>query len=175
MMCTEDLKGRVRKPVLIFLLLVGCLQMAGDLAGLPAVRAFGLALHASPAAKVFTAQEGFETYSSHFYLDWTDTDGKAHSLHITPDVYYHGVKGPYNRRNAYGAALSYGPVLSRNPKTLPMFEEVAHFALCGDAPILSELGIDPQTVKGPVTIRLVPRQKLPANHTWKLKYDIACS
>ena len=173
-MYTEDLKGRLRKPVLAFLLLVGCLQMAGDVTGLPAVRAFGLALHASPAPKVFTAQEGFETFSSDFYLGWTDTSGNTHNLHITPEIYYRGVKGPYNRRNAYGAALSYGPVLTRNPKTAPMFESVAQFALCGRAPMLSELGIDPRTVKGPVTIRLVPRQKLPDDNRWKLSYEIAC-
>lgn len=148
--------------------------MAGDVLKIPAVKAFGLALQVSPAPKVFTAQEGFETYSSNFYLDWTDTEGKKHSLHITPKEYYHGILGPYNRRNAYGAALSYGPVLYANPKTRPMFESVSRYALCGDAPILKELGIDPKTISGSPTIRLEPRQKLPGNHTWKLSHDISC-
>jgi len=164
----------LRWPVMVFLLVVGCLQMTGDLLGVAEARALGLALHASPAAKVFTAQEGFETYSSNFYLDWKGKDGLDHSLHITPAVYYHGMEGPYNRRNAYGAALSYGPVLYANEKTRPMFESVAQFAACGSAPVLHELGVDPATVAGPVTVRLAPRQKLPDNHTWRLSHAIPC-
>jgi hypothetical protein len=172
--CTKSLKERIRYPVFAFLIIVGCLQVAGDLLKLPALKAFSLALQVSPAPKVFTAQEGFETYSSNFYLDWTDLQGKKHSFHITPKEYYHGIRGPYNRRNAYGAALSYGPVLYANPKTRPMFESVAHYALCGDAPALKELGIDSKTISGPITIRLEPRQKLPENHTWKLSHEISC-
>lgn len=171
---TANRLERLRWPVMVFLLSVGCLQMLGDLTGVAEARALGLALHASPAAKVFTAQEGFETYSSNFYLDWHTKDGAAHTLHITPAIYYNGIEGPYNRRNAYGAALSYGPVLYANPKTRPMFESVAHYAACGDAPVLYELGVDPSTVEGPVTLRLVPRQHLPDNHTWRLSHVITC-
>ena len=169
------LKNNIRYPVFIFLMIVGCLQMAGDVLKIKPLKAFGLALQASPAPKVFTAQEGFETYSSEFFLDWQDIDGRPHTLQITPKEYYRGILGPYNRRNAYGAALSYGPVLYANEATRPMFESISRYALCNDAPILSELGIDPKNVKGPVTIRLKPRQKLPENNKWKLDYEISCS
>jgi hypothetical protein len=168
------LKNHIRYPVLAFLLVIGCLQMVGDVFKLPPIKAFALATQASPAPKVFTAQEGFETYSSQFFLDWTDKEGGSHSLQITPKEYYRGIVGPYNRRNAYGAALSYGPVLFANERTRPMFESVTRYALCHKAPILSELGIDPSTVKGPVTVRLKPRQILPADHTWKLDHEIIC-
>lgn len=173
--CTKrNLKEKIRWPVFIFLVATGCLQMAGDLMRIPAIKALGLALQVAPAPKVFTAQEGFETYSSNFYIDWKDHAGEAHTLHITPKEYYHGILGPYNRRNAYGAALSYGPVLYANEKSRVMYESVAHYAFCGSAPILRELGIDKKSVSGPIVIRLEPRQKLPDNHNWRLKHEISC-
>jgi hypothetical protein len=57
----------------------------------------------------------------------------------------------------YGAVLAYGPVLVTDPHTRPMFEDVAAYALCGDAPLLGELGIDRAPVSGPVRVRLEPR------------------
>ena len=53
--------------VATLLVAVGSLQMIGDLTGQSAVKAIGAALQASPAPKVFTAQNGFETYFSKFY------------------------------------------------------------------------------------------------------------
>jgi hypothetical protein len=38
-----------------------------------------------------------------------------------------------------------------------MFDAVSHFALCGEAPLLRELGIEPNRVRGQVRIRLEPR------------------
>jgi hypothetical protein len=171
---SENLKDRIRYPVFLFLIAIGSLQMIGDVFKIDSLKAFGLALQTSPAPKVFTAHQGFETYSSEFFIDWVSLDGQNHSLKITPKEYYHGILGPYNRRNAYGAALSYGPVLNANEKTRPMFESISRYAFCHDAPILSELGIDPKNIKGPITIRLQPRQKLPLDHKWKLNYEIFC-
>jgi hypothetical protein len=59
--------------------------------------------------------------------------------------------GPYNRRNVYGAALAYGPVL---PESLR--DPVMRYALCGEAPLLRELGIDPDDITGRVRIRYEP-------------------
>jgi hypothetical protein len=144
------------------LLALGLLQMAGDLieqAGLPAVgrplKGIGAATTASPAPKVFSAVRGLETYSTRFYVEWTDRRGGAHVLPITPELYGR-IEGPYNRRNVYGAALAYGPVLATNERTAPMFEAVVRHALCGDAPLLRELGINPSDVAGPVRVRYEP-------------------
>jgi hypothetical protein len=132
------------------------MQMAGDILHLPALKAFGLATAASPAPKVFSAVQGLETYSTRFYIDWTDTDRQPHSTEITPEINSH-IRGPYNRRNVFGAVLAYGPVLVSNPQSRPMFDSVARYALCGKAPLLHELGIEPATVSGTIHIRLVPR------------------
>lgn len=153
---------------------LGCLQMVGDLTGFTPLKALGAASHASPAPRVFTAHEGFETFASDFYLHWQDKNGEAHSLQLTPSVYKR-IAGPYNRRNAYGAAISYGPVLAANPATQPMFHSVSRYALCGKAPVLRELGIDPDTLNGPVTVELKPQGTNQATRQWQLTFQIGCN
>ena len=138
------------------LLVLGCVQMAADVLRLPRLRALAAATAASPAPKVFSSVRGLETYSTHFFLEWTDTRGAVHRLRLSPELYSR-LEGPYNRRNTYGAVLAYGPLLVSDPITQPMFQAVASYGLCGKAPLLSELGIDPSTVIGVRRIRLEPR------------------
>jgi hypothetical protein len=139
-----------------FLLVLGLAQMAGDLLHLEALKGVAAVTNASPAPKVFSAVKGLETYSTRFFLEWSDRDGVEHSLPITPEVGAR-LRGPYNRRNTFGAVLAYGPVLATEPKTKPMFYAVAKYALTGNAPLLRELGIDPEQVQaGSVRIRLEP-------------------
>ena len=138
------------------LLLLGLAQMAGDLIGLAALKGIAAATGASPAPKVFSAVKGLETYSTRFFIEWQDMPGAWHSVKVTPEMYAR-LRGPYNRRNVYGAVLAYGPVLSTDRSVRPMFEAVARYALCGGAPLLRELGIDPALVHGHVRLRLEPR------------------
>jgi len=138
------------------LLVVGLLQMTGDVLHVPALKGIGAATVASPAPKVFSAVRGLETYSSRFFLEWTDRSGEQHSIQLTPELYAR-LAGPYNRRNVYGAALAYGPVLMTDPRTRPMFQSVISYALCGTTPLLTELGIVPMNIAGPVRVRLEPR------------------
>lgn len=155
------------------LIVVGTAQMAGDLLGVQALKALGAATGASPAPKVFTAHQGFETYSSEFFISWSGRDGSRQVLKLTPAV-YGGIRGPYNRRNAYGAALSYAPVLQSSEHTRDMLESVLRYTFCGPSTILEELGIERGDVAGPFMVELKPRQALPADHAWKLHYEIAC-
>ena len=99
--------------------------------------------------------KGYETYSTQFFLEWRDRDGREHSLELTPEVYAR-IRGPHNRRNVYGAAVAYGPVLSTDELARDMFWAAARYALTGDAPILREFGVDPSTVEGPIRVRFVP-------------------
>jgi hypothetical protein len=143
------------------LLVLGLLQMAGDVFRVPALRGIAAATAASPAPKVFSVVNGLETYSTRFVLEWTARAGKARSLALTSEV-YPKIRGPYNRRNAYGAVTAYGPILDANPRTAPMFRSVARYALCGDAPLMRELGVEPAEIAGPVRIRLEPLATTPA-------------
>ncbi|HVF51629.1 MAG TPA: hypothetical protein VNA19_16210 [Pyrinomonadaceae bacterium] len=139
------------------LLIVGLMQMTGDVFGVAWLKGLGAATCASPAPKVFSAVRGLETYSTRFTLEWDDDGGVRRSLPITSEVYSR-LRGPYNRRNIYGAVLAYGPVLATDERTRPMFEAVSAYALCGDAPLLRELGIDAagRDASGRVRVRYEP-------------------
>jgi hypothetical protein len=139
------------------LLIVGLLQMTGDILNSSVLKGIGAATVASPAPKVFSAVRGLETYSSHFFLEWTDGNGEQHSVKLTPELYAR-LAGPYNRRNVYGAAWAYGPILSTDLRTQPMFQSVLSYALCGKAPLLTELGIILTDITGPIRVRLEPRE-----------------
>ncbi len=139
----------------VFLTALGLAQITGDLFGWLPLRGVGAATAASPAPRVFSALRGFEP-STRFFLEWSDHDGAHRSLAITPEVYAR-LEGPYNRRNVYGAVLAGGQVLVADPMLRPLFESVAAHALCGDAPLLRELGMDPLSLRQPVRIRYEAR------------------
>jgi hypothetical protein len=139
----------------VALLVLGLAQMAGDLTGFAALKGLAAATAASPAPKVFSSVRGLETYSSRFYLEYRDRQGNEHSLLLTPALGAR-LRGPYNRRNVYGAVLAYGPVLLSDVRTRPLFESVARFALCDDAPVMREVGIDPTQLATALRVRLDP-------------------
>ncbi len=130
------------RSVLEFGLLValGTTQMIGDVVGLEKLKAFGAATQVAPAMKVFTAHQGYETHAAQFALHWRDPAGLEQTLELTPET-YRRVKGPYNRRNVYGAALAYGPILRRDPRTRQMQHSVMRYAFCAPGVLLGELGL----------------------------------
>jgi hypothetical protein len=124
---------------------LGLAQMAGDLAGVAPLRGIAAATGASPAPKVFSAVQGLETYSTRFYIE-----GGGERFELTPELASR-MRGPYNRRNVYGAALAYAPVIPpalRDPVVLRAF--------CGPNPLLRELGFDWSAGAGPFAIELEP-------------------
>ena len=166
---------RAREWIAVSVLVaIGTAQMFGEVLGIPVLKGVGAATGSSPTPKVFTAHEGFETYSSEFFLAWTDRSGERHKLKLTP-ANYRGVRGPYNRRNAYGAAISYAPVLHSSEATRPMLESALRFTFCSpSSTVLEELGVDAEDISGPVSVTLEPRQDLPADHGWKLEFEVRC-
>jgi hypothetical protein len=134
------------------LLVLGLAQMVGVLVRWPALRALAAATGASPAPRVFTSVDGLETFSTAFFIDVDD--GARTSFPITPALYAR-LRGPYNRRNVYGALLAFGPVLATSPRTAPMFRSMLQRSLCGDRPLLRELGLNVDR-RARVRLRLVP-------------------
>jgi len=157
-----------------FLIVVGCAQMAGDVLGIPILKALGAATGASPAPKVFTAQDGFETYANRFFLEWEDAGGKQQAIEITPQIYA-GIRGPYNRRNAYGAVFAYAPVLESNPRTRPMFRMVLERSFCGAQSVLAEIGVPIEAARAKsLRVRLEPRR--PAeSQSFPLVFEVGCN
>lgn len=143
----------------VFLVLLGTAQMLGDVFGVLPLKAVAAATGASPAPKVFSAVQGLETYSTRFFLDLGDR-----RVEVTPELYAR-IRGPYNRRNVYGAALAYGPVL---PPALR--EPVMRYALCGDAPLLREMSLPKARI---VAVELEP---LPGTSLGELptRFEVRC-
>ena len=74
----------------------------------------------------------------------------------------------------YGAGLSYAPVLSNNDKTKKLFESVIKYALCNNAPIIKELGIDDIDRESEIIISLKPKKQNMDESNWKLIYEVTC-
>src|SRR5688572_8400521 len=141
------------KSILVLLVALGTLQMFADVLAMPRLKAVFAATQVSPAMKVFTAHQGYETHAARFAIAWIDADGVAQRLTVDPEV-YRNVQGPYNRRNVYGAALAYGPLLRADPKLRPMQESVMHYAFCSPGALRSDLGIPRDAAN--LTIHVLP-------------------
>lgn len=102
------------------------LQIIGYITGIDSVRNIGRVSASSPLPIVFTEVKGVETFASDFHMQWTTENGTVESVQLTPNI-YSKMKGPYNRRNIYGAAIAYGPVLPQ-----PIWNSVLSYGLCND-------------------------------------------
>lgn len=114
---------------------LGCTQMLGYALNSRVLRGVGAASCAAPFPKVFSDVEGLETFASDFVLHGIDGEGGTFALPITPELYAR-LEGCYNRRNVYGAALSYAP---RMPE--PLWAAVFCHGLGPDGPLRREFGL----------------------------------
>lgn len=154
------------------LIAVGCLQLTGDLLGAISLKALGAASHASPAPKVFTAHEGLETFSARFVIGWRDSDGVPRNLELTPEL-NNRIRGPYNRRNPFGAALAGAPMLSATPLLAPMHRAMLRHTFCRPENLLVEIGISQASPPFTLDIQL---RRPPVHQAipWKLHYEVTC-
>lgn len=150
---------RWRNGTALALCAVGLLQMAGDLTGLVALKGIGAASAASPFPKVFSDVRGLETFASEFTLQVETRSGDHLAIPITPQRYQR-LAGPYNRRNVYGAALSYAPRLPA-----PLWQAVYCYGLRPDGPLRRELGVPDDAARIGVRIRTNTRGR---DDTWIL-------
>lgn len=151
----------------ILLITVGLLQMLGFALHLPFLRQAGSALAASPLPLVFSHFRGFETFASRFEVVITAESGESAKAEITPELYSR-LKGPYNRKNTYGAAIAYGPGLT-GEREAPLWKSVLHYGFCSPAPLALEFGLP-----NPIRHASVQAQTKTAgaNDSWKL--EIPC-
>jgi hypothetical protein len=127
------------KLAFAFLVGLGTLQMAADVVGATRVKGLAAALQVAPAMRVFTAHQGWETHAARFTVRW-EAGGRSGVVALDPAT-YGNVAGPYNRRNVYGAALAYAPVLRADARTRPMQLSVVHYAFCTPGTMRAELGL----------------------------------
>lgn len=124
-----------RNAAAFVILAIGLVQMAGEVFGSRTLRGIGAATAAAPFPKVFCDVDGLEAFASTFTLSGETRGGTTFETQITPELYAR-LAGPYNRRNAYGAALSFAPRLPE-----PMWRSVAQHGLREGGQLRRELGL----------------------------------
>jgi len=115
--------------------LLGLAQVTGYLIGSNPLRGVAAATAASPFPKVFCDLDRIEPFASDFYLTWTNHSNQRIQKKLTPELYQH-LRGPYNRRNVYGAALSYAPRLPEQ-----MWRSVFDYGLGPNGSLRKEFGL----------------------------------
>lgn len=123
----------MKKIIYLIIIAIGLLQIIGYVIDNKTIRGIGIAIASSPLPIVFTQVKNVETFASEFFIIYTDTKGIYQKKQITP-MMYSKLKGPYNRRNIYGAAISYGPILNKK-----ILNPVLDYAICKKV-LLDELG-----------------------------------
>jgi hypothetical protein len=148
----------------LILTVVGCAQVVGYLLHSRVLRGLGAALVVAPFPKVFSDVDGLETFASEFLIRGTDAAGNTFEIQITPELYQQ-LGGSYNRRNVYGAALSYAP---RLPEEL--WQTVFCYGVATDGPLRREFGFPEGAENIEVVIRTRTRGR---DDQWVLTPDCA--
>jgi hypothetical protein len=149
----------MRNILALLLTLLACSAMIGDLLGCLPLKGIGAGTAAAPFPKVFCDNQGLEGFASDFTIIATTARGQTNCIALTPERYSH-LAGPYNRRNAYGAALSFGPKLPTN-----LWQNVFAYGLGQSGPLRHELGLPDDTTQVSVTIRTRTRGR---SDSWTL-------
>ena len=147
---------------------LGSLQALGFAFGSDVLRGVGAMTAASPLPFVFSSFRDVETFAAEFEIELTRQNGDRVRHLITPELYAK-LDGPYNRRNTYGAVLSYGPALQA-PHERVLVDSVLRYGLCGNGPLAQRFGEVEPIVRISVEVRSKTRTK-PA----PFRREIACS
>jgi hypothetical protein len=108
---------------------LGCLAMLGHFTQILPIKGIGVASVASPLPLVFSDVRGFETFAATFTARIVFENGEQLEREVTPRI-YSLLDGPYNRRNVYGAAISYGPRLPES-----VWKSILSYGVCNGGPI----------------------------------------
>lgn len=149
----------MRKALYVLVVMIGFLQVLGFVTGIKPIRSLGIVTAASPLPLVFSEVKGVETFAGDFYMQWTNTKGEKESVLMTPEL-YSKLDGPYNRRNIFGAAIAYGPVLPEQ-----VWKPILNYGICNEI-LSNELELPFE--KSSFTVEIKTRTK-DRNDQWILK------
>lgn len=161
------MKTKTSNLLCIGILTLGSTAMLGHFFNNDSLKNIGLATGAAPYTKVFCqakcreTQRNYETFAADFTLTYKtpDSEGRGENLKITPEL-YQKIKGPYNRRNVYGAVIAYGPALPEAMR-LATFK----YALIDPGTVAKELGIPSDATDFQIIISSNTKH---SNSQWKL-------
>lgn len=149
----------LRNRMALALVVFACSAMAGDLLHCLPLKGIGAASTIAPFPKVFCDNQGLEGFASEFTITAEGPKGTTNIV-LTPELYSQ-LKGPYNRRNVYGAALAFGPKLPP-----PLWRSVFAYGLGPGGPLREELELPHDSTNVVVTIRTKTAGR---NEQWTLE------
>ena len=134
------------------ILLLGLTRMAGYLMDNRALQGLGAASGLAPFPKVFCDSDGYEAFTATCVLSGQKPDGTREEIPLTPERYAR-LQGPYQRRNAYGAALIFAPRMPENLRLSLLQQQMAP-----GSPLWQELGLPDNWTAAQLTIHPRPGQ-----------------
>lgn len=140
---------KTRNILAICMLCIGSFQMLGYAVYSRLLRGIGAASGIAPFPKVFSEAEGYEAFAARFCVGGEREDGTRWSRELEPE-WYSQMKGPYNRRNVYGASLAFAPKLPAELR-----QTLLDYELAPGSALRRELRI-PEDVQG-LKITIIPR------------------
>lgn len=158
------------------LLVLATIKVVADVAGWQKLSAVSAVTNAAPAMKVFTAHNGYETFSSTYTLTVFWIDGHQQTVTLNP-ANYRGLQGPYNRRNVYGAAIAYGPILATSEHAQSMWQSVAQEGFCTPDGVIRELGFNHETAVDRLVVDYSGWQKnesVTTDHNYPNRLEVSC-
>ena len=157
-------KGLAQKVFSYLLIGLGSLQLLGLATGSQTVRGLGFATGASPLPLVFSKFRGVENFTADFFIQVEFENGEHLETQLTSEMYSH-LKGPYNRRNPYGAVLAYGPMLTEKHE-VAMRDQILRYGICADGPLAVELGYEQTIRSAKISFRSKTKGK---ENTWDFR------
>jgi hypothetical protein len=145
-MKNQDRSLIIRNRLAVLITIFACSAMVGDMFNVLPLKGIGAASSIAPFPKVFCDNQGLEGFASEFTLTAEGPSGITNMV-LTPESYSR-LKGPYNRRNVYGAALAFGPKLPHE-----LWHSVFAYGLGPGGPLRHELGLPTDTTNVVVTIK----------------------
>lgn len=145
----------IKNVVLAGLLgLLGSAQMAGELLGSRSLARLAGATAASPAPGGSPHRDArrppFST--SRVFVQWRVADGTWDAVELDAERLAR-LRGPGPRRALYRLALARAPELAADPERAPLVAALLAHALGGERPLLTELGVDVDAVRGDVSLQ----------------------
>jgi hypothetical protein len=134
-----------RNMTAVGLLLVGLTQMTGDLFANRVLKGLGAATAIAPCPKVFCDMDGLEAFASSFEI--LAENDESICFTITPELYSR-LKGPYNRRNVYGAAIAAAPRLPES-----VWRSVLCYAFAPGGALRGELAVPEDARRIQISVR----------------------
>ncbi len=147
----------------VLFIILSCASAIGYVANSDSIRGIGFASATSPLPFVFSAYNGEETFSTIFELDIILKNG-SHINQQIDNKLYGKLKGPYNRKNVYGAIFSHGVFFDKE-NLINIRQQILEWGFCGGF-LSREFGIDEPIKTATISVRTK------SNDIWKM--NVTC-